>query len=86
MARTKHMQQRMNQRAINQTMLEMTRMFGVDYGDKIVLNRKGIDAVLKEFKRYQSSIIKMRERGGVVLVESEGNEITAYGLESYKRH
>ncbi|GGB55091.1 hypothetical protein GCM10011502_30060 [Oceanisphaera marina] len=86
MARTKHMQQRMSQRSINQTMLEMTRMFGVEHGDKVVLNRKGIDAVLQEFERLQSTMIKMRERGGVVLIESEGHEITTYGLEGYKRH
>ena len=86
MSRTKHMQQKMDQRSINQTMLDITKTFGTEDGDEIILNTKAIDNALRELSRLKSNIIKMRSRGGMVLVESEEFEITAYGLEGYKRH
>jgi len=86
MAKTKHMHQRMNQRGINQVMLEATRMFGIPDGDKIILDRKAIDRALTELRKLQNSMQKMRERGGLVLVEVEGQEITTYGLEGHRRH
>ena len=86
MSRTKHMQHRMDQRSISQTMLDITRMFGSEHGDKIIFNKKAIDVALIELSRLKSSMIKMRSSGGMVLVESEESEIIAYGLEGYKRH
>ena len=85
MAKTRHINQRMNQRGINEQMLEIVKMFGVDNGDKIFLNRKGINAVEKELKSILKQIDRMKSRGGIVLVESCGSEITTYGLESYNR-
>ncbi|MCD9504607.1 hypothetical protein GLP37_20810 [Photobacterium phosphoreum] len=85
MAKTRHIQQRMNQRAINSQMLEIVKMFGVDDGDKIYLNRKGIDAALDELNKISQQMQKMRSRGGVVLVESGETEITTYTLDSYNR-
>lgn len=85
MAKTRHIQQRMNQRAINSQMLEIVKMFGVDDGDKTYLNRKGIDAVLDELNKISQQMQKMRSRGGVVLVESGETEITTYTLDSYNR-
>ena len=80
------MQQKMDQRSINQTMLDITKTFGTEDGDEIILNTKAIDNALRELGRLKSNIIKMRSRGGMVLVESEESEIIAYGLEGYKRH
>ena len=85
MAKTRHIHQRMNQRAISQQMLEIVKMFGVDDGDKTYLNKKGIDAALNEINNLSKQIQKMRSRGGLVLVESGEVEITAYSLDSYDR-
>ena len=85
MAKTRHIHQRMEQRAINSQMLEIVKMFGVDDGDKTYLNRKGIEAALKELKKISQQMQKMNKRGGVVLVNSGEVEITAYVLDSYKR-
>ena len=86
MSRTKHMQQKMDQRSINQTMLDITKTLGSEHGDEIILNKKVIDDALREISRLKLNLIKMRSRGGIVLVESEDFEITAYGLKGYKRH
>lgn len=85
MAKTRHIHQRMSQRAITQSMLEIVKTFGVESGDKTILNIKGIDSVLTELKRLSSSMQKMRARGGFVLVEDGDFEITTYALSSYKR-
>lgn len=85
MAKTRHIHQRMNQRAISQQMLEIVKMFGVDDGDKTYLNKKGIDAALNEMNNLSKQMQKMRSRGGLVLVESGDVEITAYSLDSYDR-
>jgi hypothetical protein len=79
------MQQRMNQRAITQAMLDLTKRFGCESGDKTVLNRKSIEAVLKEFKKIEAELLKAKARGGIVIVEDDDTEITAYGLEKYRR-
>lgn len=46
MAKTRHIHQRMSQRAIHQNMLDMVKIFGVNHGEKTILNKKGIENVL----------------------------------------
>ena len=60
----------MSQRGISQAMLDLAKRFGCESGDKTVLNRKSIDAALKEFKKMQADLQKMRERGGLVIIEA----------------
>ncbi|MEO9944938.1 hypothetical protein [Paraglaciecola sp.] len=86
MAKTRHIHQRMNQRGIKQQMLEIVKMFGVDDGDKTILNEKGIEAALSEINKLSKDMQKMKNKGGVVLVEANGVEITAYSLDSYSRN
>ena len=85
MAKTRHIQQRMSQRGIKQSTLDLVERFGTWNGDKQVLNRKACEAALKELDRVRKELIKAQERGGYVLVESGGVEITTYGLDSYSQ-
>jgi hypothetical protein len=87
MAKTRHIHQRLNQRSIKYQMLDIVKAFGVEIenGEKTVLNKKSIHAALAELKRVSADMQKMLGRGGMVLVESGGTEITAYALDSYKR-
>ena len=66
-------------------MLELVKIFGVDSGDKTILNKRGIDLVLKELKNMSKTMQKMRSRGGIVLVEAGDNEITSYALNSFRK-
>lgn len=86
MAKTRHIHQRMNQRGIQQQMLDIVKMFGVEDGDKTILNRKGIDAALGELQKLSGQMQKMKSRGGLVLVEDGDAEITTYALDSYCRN
>lgn len=85
MAKTRHIHQRMSQRSIQQSMLSIVQDFGVNNGDKIILNVKAIDCALTELKRLFSTMQKMKTRGGLVLIEENGYEITTYDLNSFKK-
>ena len=85
MAKTRHIQQRMSQRSIQQSWLDLVKTFGTDDGDKIFLNRSGIDAAIRAMEKISSNLQTMKTRGGMVLVEKDGYEITAYMIDSYKQ-
>lgn len=85
MSKTRHIQQRMSQRSIRKEMLELVKIFGVDSGDKTILNKRGIDLALKELREISKTMHKMRSRGGMVLVETGEFEITSYAIDSFQR-
>lgn len=88
MAKTRHFQKRMNQRGINQEVVDIVKKFGfyTAEGDKCVLNKKGIDAALGCLDEHKRKLLKARDKGGVVVVDSGGYDITAYNLDSYDRN
>ncbi|MDO4937810.1 MAG: hypothetical protein Q4E62_07830 [Sutterellaceae bacterium] len=82
MYKTKHIQKRMSQRGIKQKMLELTQNFGARRGDKTVLDRKGMDNLLRYLEELRRDVNKAYERGGFVVVSSDdGTLITAYGMD-----
>ena len=90
MARTRHMQARMNQRAIDQELVSLTTDWGASQllngVEKQVLDRTGIDHVLRRLDRFRGTLLKARDKGGIVLVSGEeGVDITAYRHDSYRR-
>lgn len=88
MSKTKHIHQRMNQRGIDQQALELVKMFGIEVGngEKTILNRKGIEAAQRQLQLLCKKMDKLKQRGGLVLVEANGNEITTYDLNSFSRN
>ncbi len=85
MAKTRHIHQRINQRGIQQGMLDLVKQFGVENGDKTILNQKALKVAIAECKKIEKLMQKMESRGGLVLVEVDGVELTTYPLNSYKR-
>ena len=77
---TEHLKQRLSQRGIKHSMMNLVLQFGKQSGDKCVLNRKAIDALLTELEKVKKDALKMRERGGVVLVKVDDTLITSYGI------
>lgn len=75
----------MNQRGIQQVMLDLVKQFGVDNGDKIILNQQALKVAIAECKKVEKLMQKMESKGGLVLVEVDGVELTTYPLNSYKR-
>ena len=71
MAKTRHIHQRMNQRGIQQAMLDLVKQFGSDSGDKIILNQKALKVAITECKKIAQLMQKMENKGGLVLVEED---------------
>ena len=84
-SKTRHIQQRMSQRGISSEVLGVVKQFGSWKGDKCIFNRKACNDVLSELDRIRSTVIKAQNKGGMVLVEANGAQITTYSLDSYKR-
>lgn len=87
MAKTRHIHQRMSQRGITNSMLDLVKLFGVNNnGDATILNRKSVRDILYTMNKLMKEMKKIESKGGVVLIEKDGVEITTYSLNSYKRH
>ncbi len=87
MSMTKHMQERMSERAISSTMIQLVEVFGINsrQGDKVILNRNAANLVIKKLRNYLKELEKIQSRGGITLVEYDGIQITTYFNDSYKR-
>ena len=85
MAKTRHMHQRMSQRGITDRMLEVVSDFGVTQGDKQILDRKNIDALMKRMDKFRKDLLKIRDKGGLIVVEVNDVYITAYNIDSFDR-
>lgn len=87
MSMTKHMQERMSERAISLAMIQLVEGFGVSsiQGDKTILNADALNLMIKEIRNCLRDLEKMKSRGGITLVECDGVQITTYFNDSYKR-
>jgi len=91
MSKTRHIQIRMNQRAVDQEILELVLKFGVAQREgsveKVMLTKKSIDKTIKHIDRLRAQFVRAKDRGGFVVVKNPDvdAEITIYRLDSYKR-
>ncbi len=86
MAKTKHYGARISQRGIREATVELAEQYGIPHGDKLVLGRKQILAVLDALDKERKELIRALDKGGVVLVENCGVRITAYDFDSFKSY
>ena len=86
MAKTKHYGARISQRGIRESTVELAQLHGIPHGDKLVLGRKQIRAVLEALDRERKELIRAMDKGGVVAVECGGALITAYDFDSFNRY
>ena len=75
---TRHFDQRMNQRGITRQLVELALEHGAWIGDRCTLDRKGLDQVIKRCDELRRVALKARDKGGIVVVEAGGAEVTTY--------
>ena len=81
MAKTKHMQARMGQRAINERLLEIVHSFGVALPNgRRLLNRQALQCLQTSLRRLLRDSERALQKGGMGVVEVDGLQITAFGL------
>lgn len=84
MSKTRHMHRRMGQRGINGRIVEIVSAHGELVGDKVILDMKNIDELLRDMDRLRKDLLRVRDKGGVAVVEDNGSQITTYNLNSYR--
>lgn len=82
MAKTKHFSSRISQRGIREATVQLVQKHGCPHGDKLVLGRKQIRSVLEVLDKERKELIRAMDKGGVIVVESCGDLITAYDFDS----
>ncbi|MFL2482237.1 MAG: hypothetical protein ACJ0HZ_06550 [Woeseiaceae bacterium] len=88
MSKTRHIKTRMNQRAIDQKLIELVLNFGASQirGSicKYFLSKKNIEVTLNRLDKLRSKIMRAKDKGGLVLVANKdnGKQITAYRMKS----
>ena len=80
-AMKKHMHTRMNQRGIRKNLADFARHHGKIDGDKFRLDRSGAEALIAELDAMKRLALRIRDKGGLVVVEAGGEYITAYRCE-----
>ena len=104
---THHVKEKMSQRGIHKELIDMVLIYGKLKKDKVILNTKQIDKVLKKLDKHyrkvkrlnnvlhqdnlnktRSTLLKIRDKGGLTLVVMGETLITSYNTDiklKYKR-
>lgn len=83
---SKHARIRMGQRGIPGKMIELARRHGRVEGDQWVLDRREALAVLNEVDAERAALLKVIDKGGVVVVEEDNTVVTAFNITERRRH
>ena len=86
MITTKHCQARMSQRGLPKKLLDLVLEFGKDKGDKLILDKKATQKVIDEIDTIRKELLRIMDKGGVIVVLDNKSLITAYNTNSYKRN
>lgn len=88
MKMTKHIQKRMDERCINEKMLEIVQQFGMDShnGERLMLDTKSLTALEKWMRNFLKQVELMKQRGGLTLVNVEGHLLTVFANNSYRKN
>lgn len=78
MYETLHLNQRARQRGITNRMIELTLEYGIVQSDKIKLGTKRIKKLLRTHKHLKTDLLKIMDKGGLIVVVSGAAMITAY--------
>jgi hypothetical protein len=80
MRMTKHIDQRMNQRGMNKDVIDAVRFYGEPDGNEVVLGRKHCDQLIARRRRELKALTRIRDKGGVAIVEVGEALVTTYPL------
>jgi len=78
MYETLHINQRVRQRGITNRMIELTLEYGIVQADKIKLGTRRIKKLLRTHKNIKADLLKILDKGGLIVVVSGAAMITAY--------
>ena len=86
MITTNHFLARMSQRGISKKLVDLVCEYGKEKGDKLILNKKTTQTLIKEIDSMRKELLRIMDKGGVTVVLDNDALITAYNTNSYKRN
>lgn len=81
---TLHMDVRMNQRGITAELVDLALEYGEWHGDCCRLGARSLKQIIEEMDRKRATILKALDKGGIVVVEADGSQITTYPMKKRK--
>lgn len=81
---TLHMDVRMNQRGITADLVDLALEYGEWEGDRCRLGSRTLKQIIEEMDRKRAMMLKALDKGGIVVVEARGSEITTYPMKKRK--
>lgn len=79
---TKHAHQRMEQRGITRSMIDLVLEYGEIAQDKAVMDRKHALKLIQLLENQLRTAKKIADKGGCVVVEADNAILTAYNCQS----
>lgn len=86
MITTNHILARMSQRGISKKLVDLVYEYGKEKGDKLILNKKTTQTLIKEIDSMRKELLRIMDKGGVTVVLDNDALVTAYNTNSYKRY
>lgn len=86
MITTNHILTRMSQRGISKKLVDLVYEYGKEKGDKLILNKKTTQTLIKEIDSMRKELLRIMDKGGVTVVLDNDALVTAYNTNSYKRY
>jgi hypothetical protein len=79
---TQHAHQRMTQRGITRSMINLVLEFGEVEQDKAILDKKHAQQLIRELEEKLRTAKKILDKGGCVVVEADNAILTTYNYQS----
>jgi len=86
MVTTKNSLARISQRGLSKSLIDLVFTYGKEQGDKLILNKKTTQKMIKEIDNMRKQLLRIMDKGGVTVVVENDILITAYNTNSYKRN
>lgn len=81
---TLHMDVRMNHRGITADLVDLALEYGEWDGDRCRLGARSLKQIIEEMDRKRATMLRALDKGGIVVVEAGGSEITTYPMKKRK--
>lgn len=78
MKTTTHAQQRMSQRGINRSMVDLCLEHGKIDQDRVLLGRKDAEDLLAKMQARMNVLKKIIDKGGIIVISDRNTIITTY--------
>ena len=83
MITTNHVLARMSQRGISKKLIDLVYEYGKEKGDKLILNKKTTQMVIKEIDSMRKELLRIMDKGGVTVVIDNDTLITTYNINKW---